>query len=94
MSWNNEACGCERPNSGSTPPAGYGSCPSGQYWNGSGCQQNNPPPTSSESPEEACRRGGGCAWTGSACNCPSSQPSQSSPPSEPAPTSVPTSNPQ
>jgi len=94
VSWNNEACGCERPNSGSTPPAGYGSCPSGQYWNGSGCQQNNPPPTSSESPEEACRRGGGCAWTGSACNCPSSQPSQSSPPSEPAPTSVPTSNPQ
>ncbi len=85
VSWNNDACGCQMPNSGSNPPTGYGSCSSGQYWNGSGCQQNPSytPPTSSESPEEACRRGTGCTWTGSACNC--------SAPASPEPTSPPAS---
>ncbi len=53
VSWVNEACGCERPQSaGSNPPVGYGSCPSGQYWNGSACMTSTytPPPTSSTLP--------------------------------------------
>ena len=55
VSWNNEACGCERAsNTGSNPPAGYGSCSSGQYWNGSSCQSANdpppPPPSSTSQP--------------------------------------------
>ncbi len=64
VSWMNGACGCERPqNTGNNPPAGYGSCSSGQYWNGSGCQNSespspapaptSPPSTSNPSPEPA-----------------------------------------
>ena len=48
VSWVNEACGCERGGSGNgtTPPTGYGSCSSGQYWNGSACitSTNEPAP--------------------------------------------------
>ena len=78
VSWVNDACGCERTNSGSTPPQGYGSCPSEQYWNGSSCQQNSSSTqsTPSESPEEACKRGTGCTWTGSSCSCSSSDTTQ------------------
>lgn len=50
VSWMNGACGCERSNSGGSPPSGYGTCPSDQYWNGSGCQQNPSSSTPSESP--------------------------------------------
>ena len=59
VSWVNGACGCVRPqDTGSNPPAGYGSCSSGQYWNGSGCQSltNTPQPSSppaSNPPQES-----------------------------------------
>lgn len=80
VSWVNGACGCERPqNSGSNPPAGYGSCSSGQYWNGSSCQNSSyTPPPSSESPEQV-------APTSSPA---SNQPQESAPP-PPAPPSDP-----
>ena len=94
VSWVNGACGCERPSgAGNNPPAGYGSCGSGLYWNGSSCQGSSTPPPSSESPEEACRRGSGCAWTGSACNCSSSGPAPTSSPASNPPQEVPSSPP-
>jgi len=77
-SWVNGACGCERPNSGTTggntPPSGYGSCGAGLYWNGSGCTSSTSNQTSgsggtNDSPEAACGRAAGCSWNGSSCNC-------------------------
>ena len=56
VSWVNEACGCERPqNTGNNPPAGYGSCSSDQYWNGSACVTSTytPPPSSEPVPQPA-----------------------------------------
>lgn len=72
-----------------TPPSGYGSCSSGQYWNGSSCVSNTyTPPPSSESPEQACLRGTNCSWNGSSCNC-----TPSSPTSSPSPTPSPEPSP-
>ena len=104
VSWVNGACGCERSGTsgtsgsggydtytGTTPPSGYGSCSSGQYWNGSSCVNNTyTPPSSSESPEQACLRGTGCSWTGSACNC---SPSSTTTSPSPTPTTTETTSP-
>ncbi|OGH12461.1 MAG: hypothetical protein A2857_00135 [Candidatus Levybacteria bacterium RIFCSPHIGHO2_01_FULL_36_15] len=66
-------CSCKytSTNSGSTqPPSGYGSCPSGQYWNGSSCITSSTSTTSREQQETTCRSGGGtCSWNGDTCNC-------------------------
>ncbi len=88
VSWVNGACGCERSGgtyygggAPATPPSGYGSCPSGQYWNGSSCQSStytspaplpSPSPTTSPAPEPTAPSGGtscpaGSYWNGSAC---------------------------
>lgn len=56
-SWNNGACSCQGYNSqpsNYTPPSGYGSCSSGQYWNGSSCVSSPAPapmPTPTPTPE-------------------------------------------
>lgn len=96
-SWVNEACSCQgyqSPSTPYTPPSGYGSCSSGQYWNGSACVNSSPTDTpTTESMQQACQSGG-CSWTGSACNCPSQNyqtPAPTSAPStsQPQPTSAP-----
>ncbi len=91
VSWVNGACGCVRPqDSANNPPAGYGSCSSGQYWNGSSCQtppvytpptQNpsttsTPQPTSNPAPPSTPPPDSNPAP-------PPPQPSTSNPPSEP-----------
>lgn len=77
-----------------TPPSGYGSCSSGQYWNGSSCVSNTyTPPTSSESPEQACLRGTGCSWTGSSCNCSPTTTTSPTPSPSPEPTPTPAPSP-
>lgn len=67
--WNRDTCQCS-PNY--TPPAGYGPCSQGQYWNGSICanhQESSSP--SRESQEAACKSGGGTcvSWVNGACGC-------------------------
>ena len=100
VSWVNNACGCERPGQSSgtggyNPPSGYGTCPSGQYWNGGSCVSSNyVPPTNYESPEQACLRGTGCTWNGSACNCPSAQPQPTSPTEQPTSPPAPLPSPE
>ena len=91
ISWNNGACGCLRPqDTANKLPAGYGSCSSGQYWNGSGCQTppaytpptqdpsttSAPPPTSSPAQPSAPPPDSNPAP-------PPPQPPTSNPPSEP-----------
>ncbi len=51
VSWVNGACGCVRASDvTNNPPMGYGSCPSGQYWTGSNCQNSSQPPTPESTP--------------------------------------------
>lgn len=93
-SWVNGACSCQGYQSGAmpnTPPSGYGSCPSGQYWNGLSCTSSAPSPSSSISPEENCRRGG-CQWQDNTCRCGTQTPQPSPPPSSPPPSSSPPSS--
>lgn len=82
------ACACRDSGSSYTPPSGYGSCSSGQYWNGSNCvSSTSSGGSTSMSPEEACRRGTNCNWTGSSCQCTATQTS-------PAPTPAPSPSPE
>lgn len=51
-------------------PANYGSCPSGQYWNGSSCVTSSAPTMTRESQQSACSNcGGTCSWNGDTCAC-------------------------
>lgn len=113
MNWDSRSCSCVQSansNSGTNnynpPPTGYGSCSSGQYWNGSTCVNNSTPsseqsssPTSPsrESQEAACRSGGGTcvSWVNDACGCerPGDTNSQPAPTSQPEQQPAPTSPP-
>ncbi len=109
--WSGDTCQCQgyRSPSNYVPPSGYGSCSSGQYWNGSTCVANSPTPSSTSAPsgmsresqESGCRScGGTCSWNGDNCNCrcgnttPTPSPApEPTPAPTPSPTPVPSSPP-
>ena len=67
--WDSSSCSCKSystttsPGTPPPPPSGYGSCPSGQYWNGSGCVSSS----SSTPPSSYTSCPSGQYWNGSSC---------------------------